>query len=145
MFSKFFAKMQSKKVFFCVNIDAPGLTYLYNVKCKKLQFQLYMNTNTKLNCLHFIFLISTCWDIWKNISMISINDQLVLAQAMLKLSFILLERGSRAFWGEAVVLGSLEVMNSFLYTFCFQRLCKQQRFSTVCFRSSISVWGTRFC
>ena len=56
---------------------------------------------------YFKFFNSTGWDIWENISIISIHDHFVLAQAMLELSFILLMRRE---------CSALEVMNSFLYT-----------------------------
>ena len=57
---------------------------------------LYSNINTKLICLNLLFLDSTGWDIRENTSMISIHDHFVLAQALLKFSFILLRTGHRA-------------------------------------------------
>ena len=38
---------------------------------------LFINVNTKLDCLNLIFLNSLGWEIWENLSMISIHDYFV--------------------------------------------------------------------
>ena len=90
---------------------------------------LYIDISKKFNCLYFTCLNSTGWHFWEIISMISIH-----VQALLKFKSILLRTGQCTFsarhrrWWTAFVTSSDSRDSG--------------KDSTVCFRSSISVWGT---